>query len=737
MKLLLKGFGFLALFVIVCAIAFLVLVDPNEFKGEIEQQVAQSTGRMLTIGGDIGLSIFPIGLELNEVTLSNAAGFEQAHFASIDSLVIKADLIPLLQQQLVVDALRLDGLSLHLEVDADGNNNWQDLASAGEQQEVATEAQPVTSSDSSHGSLAALAINGIAINDANVSYDNRQENSRVLLRDFSLTTGAIAFAEPFDVSLRARLEQSTAGVEQAVDVAIDTALIIEQSLQQFVIDGLTLALTANLPDFEALELGVSLGAEIDLATETASIKDGAVDVFDNTLGLELVASGWSGDLAAEGKLATGDLQPRELASRLGVVLPPMQAADALVSLNLTAPFSMQAGKFSAQPDIRFDETNIAAELDVTLATQAVRYRLDIDNIDVNRYMPPPPPEGTEPAASAAATAAAEEPLPIPAELIHTLDVAGDLSIGEVSVLDYQLSSVKATTTIKNGVVSVSPVALDVFKGKVNADAKMDVRKELPEFKLVLSADEIHPGGLVDPILKTVIKGQDVNMTGTGDVTVDMATRGMKLSELIQSSNGQFGFRFVDSKLDGLDVDQFGKAMVKQAIDEAGNPLGYSHDYNERYDPETKTAFDIMRGDFAIKQGIAVSDNLFMDGSKARVTGKAKLDVNQMVLDSTITANRKIASPKSDLERLEQEPISLRVHGPLSQLKYDPDYSEVGSAIARAVQQKLNEAIDKKKAELKQKVDDKLDTPKIDAKKQELDEKKDELKDKLKQKLKLF
>lgn len=54
----------------------LVLVDPNDYRDDIEQQVSEITGRSFAIGGDIGWSIWPgIGFELNNVTLSNPEGF--------------------------------------------------------------------------------------------------------------------------------------------------------------------------------------------------------------------------------------------------------------------------------------------------------------------------------------------------------------------------------------------------------------------------------------------------------------------------------------------------------------------------------------------------------------------------------------------------------------------------------------------------------------------------------------
>ena len=39
--------------------AIMLLVDPNDYREEIAQKVRENTGRELTLGGDLGLSVFP------------------------------------------------------------------------------------------------------------------------------------------------------------------------------------------------------------------------------------------------------------------------------------------------------------------------------------------------------------------------------------------------------------------------------------------------------------------------------------------------------------------------------------------------------------------------------------------------------------------------------------------------------------------------------------------------------
>jgi len=107
-------YSLLALFLIfvVGAIYFVVTFDANEYKPLIAEQVKQQTGRDLTLG-DIKPSVFPwLGIELQDVSLSNAAGFPAKPMLKMQSLDVHIELLPLLKQEIKVDTLRLHGLNV-------------------------------------------------------------------------------------------------------------------------------------------------------------------------------------------------------------------------------------------------------------------------------------------------------------------------------------------------------------------------------------------------------------------------------------------------------------------------------------------------------------------------------------------------------------------------------------------------------------------------------------------------
>ena len=100
MRTLLKIIAVVVILAISGLIALPFIVDPNDYKQQISEQVEKATGRTLILEGDIGLSVFPwIALELGPLSLSNAKGFDAKHFAKIDAAKVRIKLMPLLQKQ--------------------------------------------------------------------------------------------------------------------------------------------------------------------------------------------------------------------------------------------------------------------------------------------------------------------------------------------------------------------------------------------------------------------------------------------------------------------------------------------------------------------------------------------------------------------------------------------------------------------------------------------------------------
>src|ERR1700744_4414372 len=135
--------GGLVALIIVVLIGVRLFVDPNDYKDRIARAVKSSTGRELTLSGQMKLSVFPwIALELGPASLGNPPGFSDQPFAAVQHVALRVKLLPLLRKELEIGRIEVDGLDLRLLKNAAGRGNWQDFGN----QNATTE--PAASSNS-------------------------------------------------------------------------------------------------------------------------------------------------------------------------------------------------------------------------------------------------------------------------------------------------------------------------------------------------------------------------------------------------------------------------------------------------------------------------------------------------------------------------------------------------------------------------------------------------------------
>ncbi|HSG66228.1 MAG TPA: AsmA family protein, partial [Gammaproteobacteria bacterium] len=177
----------IGLFIVVIVLVG-ILFDPNDYKTEIAAAVEDSTGRTLTLDGDLELQLFPrLRIAVGEASLSNAAGFGDEPFARIGAARLQVGLLPLLlSQRLEIDEVRLAGLTLNLARNAQGTGNWEDMAAAAageEAGELVDDDEPAAPGDVQP---LALVVQGIAIDDAEVHWSDATTGADWRLDDFNL-----------------------------------------------------------------------------------------------------------------------------------------------------------------------------------------------------------------------------------------------------------------------------------------------------------------------------------------------------------------------------------------------------------------------------------------------------------------------------------------------------------------------------------------------------------------------
>jgi hypothetical protein len=153
-------------------------INPTQLTQLLSAAVKNATGRDLKITGPVRLNIFPsIGVQAEQVTLSNASWASHSQMLSLKQVELKVKLFPLLLGNVEISSIHLAGLEAYLEVNKSGQNNWDLLPPVipADSKATASKASQTASTDSTF-----VAIEAIHVSDARISYQDGNNPARLI-----------------------------------------------------------------------------------------------------------------------------------------------------------------------------------------------------------------------------------------------------------------------------------------------------------------------------------------------------------------------------------------------------------------------------------------------------------------------------------------------------------------------------------------------------------------------------
>lgn len=230
----------LVLLVVGLIFALPYIVNPNDYKDEIIAQAKPyMKGRSLKIPGDIKISIVPwLGFELGEVVIGNAGGFVVKPFATIQQSRAHVRFWPLLFKEIEIDTIDINGLVINLQSDAEGRNNWSDLAAAQKTSPfIRTSAQPARASEPLV--LPKMKVQGLHFGDARINFEDGKNKTDITISKMSIDAGPIDQLNPIPIKAQFNYHSKSQGVAAASAMATVVTITPASSyiqLDQFVIN---------------------------------------------------------------------------------------------------------------------------------------------------------------------------------------------------------------------------------------------------------------------------------------------------------------------------------------------------------------------------------------------------------------------------------------------------------------------------------------------------------------------
>lgn len=672
--------GLLVTLFVAAAVAFVIFFDPNDFKDQLANEVETATGRSLKIDGDLSLSLFPwLGVETGALTLGNARGFDKQDFAHVDAANIRVKLVPLFSGQIEMDTVTLKGLNLNLTRLANGRNNWSDLGGK-------TTGKTESTTGNGPSPLAALAIGGVNVENATISWDDRQAGQRVTLQQLSLKTGALQLGEAVPFSLQGRVTANQPQVDGKL--AMQATLRLNPFAGEYIADGLRLKVDLQGKELPggSLDAALNTDASVNLIEQTFKLRNIELAILGLVANGELHASNILKTTTYQGKLEIGKFSPRTLLTLTGNAPPQTADPKALQEASLSARFSGSTSSLKLEGlQARLDDTTLGGTFSIRdFRKPAAQFDLQLDQIDLDRYRT----TGASQAATPAAAASAAAPL-LPVELLRGLNLNGKAQIAQLRIARIDVSEIRLLAIAQQGDIRLAPMTAKLAGGSYEGDVHIDVRGNEPVFTI----DERMQGVQAETLINA-FSGYDA-LRGVGNLDARLTTRGNTDASVRSNLNGTINFRLNDGLIKGVNIDHLIRtayALYKQKPRPGDNGV-------------KDTVFSSLQASSTVSNGVLSNRDLAINTDNLRIAGEGNVNLVNETMKYRLAANviKSWTGPDSEeFNELKRVTIPVIIEGPLSKLSYNVDLERLlTQKVKQNLEQKLKDAIlgkEKKPAE---------------------------------------
>ena len=671
--------GAVLVLLVVVAVAVTLLFDPNDYKDEITAAVQDATGRQLTLDGDLELAVFPtIRIAVGSATLANAPGFGDEPMARIGSAELRVALFPLLARRIEVSRARLEGLELSLARNRSGANNWQDLGGRSAPQAEA----PAEGGEGAQPTFD-LGVGAIEIENARVVWNDAATGSRWELTDFGLTAEEFGLGERFPL----HMEFGLAGAAVAVQVAADMQATITLADNSYRLDELAVTVDGSGEGWPGEPSQATLSFDslaANLGDETLELNGLTLEFLGITMAGSLSGQRLLSNLALTGAVDIREFSPREVLERFQV---DVQTADAGVLTRASAKANLlynsnQTGLRDMQ--LTLDDSTLTGR--VALEGERLTYDLTVDDINVDRYLPPASQESDAPAEEGSL-----DEVDLPLEVMRTVDARGELKLGKAKFSGLMLTNVAFPLTVANGAARLTPSA-QLYGGRFSGDIRVAVQGDAATMNVQQTLDDVDIAALGQDLLGS----QDI--TGTGDVRLNLVTTGQNLGQMRRDLDGDVAFNVTNGSLEGIDL-WFELRRARARLD--GDTLP------ERGGAVPRTTFSALSATGVVEDALLTNRDL--NGTLDFMTVDGSGTVN--LLDDAIAFD--LVAKMVDGPVLQSDPamvkyagkeLPLKVTGTIAAPSVLPDFSTI---VRQQVSEEVQEEVDEEVEEVRERVRDRL------------------------------
>ena len=624
MKKLLKrtlfGIGLIVVLLIAAIIIIPQVVDVQKYKPQIEKAVIDATGRPFKLGGKLEVSVFPwVGVSLSDLSLGNPEGFESKVFVTVKAFEVRVKLMPLLFKKIEVKQFVMQEPKIFLTKLANGKTNWEDLGKP-KKGATAPSAEKKESKEkaakSDHLPITSLSVGKFSITNGLLVFNDAGKQKEI--SDISLDLKNVSLDKQIGIMFRATADGHPVVINGKVgplgnepgkgDVALEISLDLFEELKIAlngrIIDPLTAKkfdLVLDIAPFSPRKIMAALDRPFPVKTKDPGVM--------NKIAFKAMIKGSPADIVLSG--------------------------GRLILDDSTASLLFKAKDFS-KPDVAFD--------------------ISLDQIDVDRYLPPKPAkqdakkQDTKPGKKSEGKKGELDYTPM-----RKMIVDGTVKIRKVKASNAKIENFVFKINGKNGVFDIDPLSFDFYKGHLISKVNLDVRDDKPVTSVTINTKGIQVGPLLhDMLQKDFLVGAlesdiEIKMKGDGPVMIK------------QTLNGKGNLLFRDGAIVGIDL----AGMVRNVASQ----FGISVELKEK----PKTDFAEFSAPFTIKNGLVNTPGTTIISPLLRVVVKGdahlvKESINMRIEPKFVAT----LNGQDDSEQHSGITVPIIVTGSFADPKFRPD-----------------------------------------------------------------
>ncbi|UJF19907.1 AsmA family protein [Vibrio sp. SS-MA-C1-2] len=647
------------------AVALVTLVNPNQFKPMLVEQVKKSTGQELIITGDLSWRFFPsLGINVGETILKNSSEFSDPNLLALKSMELSVSVLPLFSKQLEVGNVELLGANLSLHTLSDGRSNLdnltnQDDSSKEQQNKSATQdikSKETTEIKNTKNSKWKIMIAGISVVDGQLKIQDDRTNMSTEIKQVNFNLSHFLPGEWSQVSFSAQGKQnlstfsisSTGEINIAEDLKSATFKNIEiegsfNDNQGFNLENFRATadlINPNSPATIAMKVnGISNDLTFDIKTQT-NIQ---LDENKNDVNLkQLIINGHvAGDSVPNGKTALN------LSTNVQYQLDKQLAQLSSLIINIDDTTITGSGSFQSKsrPRVTLNLASEKIDLNKLLAISA--------SPETTGKSHSPDNQGNKPTNTTVVKSNQEPDL----AGLKLVDLDLKLQIKQLIANHLKLNNIQSHMTLDQGIAKLENLSANLYGGKVVTKATLNSNGKLATY----TVNKQLIGVNARPLLIDLADFD--HLAGTMNISAALSGQGLSEARLKGDSKGKVEAKFTDGAIYGVNIPQ----MIRHA---QAKLKGKTLPPEEK--SEKKTDFSALTANVTLNKGIATVSNINMASPLLRVKGSGTTNIVDetvnMVMKTSIVGTLE-GQEGRDLNELKGITIPIKVTNTWQNPKY--------------------------------------------------------------------